>query len=119
MKKMGFSLAAILLVLLALPLYVELAMSPAGKEGWYFTMFLTIDPIFVGLLGIFAGSDIKRLWFLPLLAALAFAPLFWLSTLRVDTDLFLYTAIYLLIAAVTMVLSEIVFDRVRKGRRER
>ncbi|MBQ8358238.1 MAG: hypothetical protein IJX39_10610 [Clostridia bacterium] len=118
MKKAIFAILSILIVFLVLPLYVDHACSPAGKEGWYFTMFLMIDPIFVALLGIFAGSDLKRLWFAPVLGALIFAPGFWLSTLAVDTSVLVYAPIYLVIGAVAMGISELFFDRTAKKKTE-
>ncbi len=96
--------AAMLAVFLLWPLAVELFCTPAGKEGWYFTLFLAVDPVFVGALGLFAGGDLKRLWPLPLLAALFMPPLFWLTVRSVEGEMMVYSAVYLGIALVCMLI---------------
>ena len=111
MKRILLAAGTILAVMLLLPLYVELFESPAGKEGWYFTMFLVIDPVCAGLLGILAGTDVKRLWFVPFLTALCFPLGFWLSVLQFDADLLVYTPIYLGVGLVAMLLSHLIADR--------
>lgn len=111
MKKILLTIGTILAAFLLLPLYVELFESPAGKEGWYFTMFLTINPVVAGLLGILSGTDPKRLWFAPIAATVAFPLGFWLTTLQIDTDLLVYTPIYLGVSLIAMLISHLIVDR--------
>ena len=118
MKKAILANCSILLVFLALPIYVEHFCTPAEKEGWCFTMFLMINPISVALLGIFAGSDLKKLWFMPILGSLVFAPFFWLSILEFDSSILIYVPIYFIIAVITMGVSEMLFDRAKQKRTE-
>ncbi len=105
---------AILAVLLLWPLAVQLFCTPAGKEGWYFTLFLAVDPVFVGVLGLFAGCDLKRRWPLPLLAALSMPPLFWLTVRSVEGEMMVYPAIYLGIALVCMLIGEVFMSHKEK-----
>ena len=95
MKKLIICLSVIGIFELILPVYVELFEGPAGKEAWYFTMFLSINPIISALLGFVSGFDIKKLWFIPFLSAFAFPIFFWLSTFTIDFDIFIYLVIYL------------------------
>ena len=108
MKKLIICLSVIGIFELVLPVYVELFESPAGKEAWYFTMFLSINPIISVLLGFVSGFDIKKLWFIPFLNALAFPILFWLSTLKIDLDVFSYLIIYLPAGICTMLITHYV-----------
>ncbi|MBE6608087.1 MAG: hypothetical protein E7633_06000 [Ruminococcaceae bacterium] len=105
MKKLIICLSVIAIFELFLPIYVELFESPAGKEAWYFTMFLTINPIISALLGFVSGFDVKKLWFVPFFNALAFPICFWLSTLEIDFDIFSYLIIYLPAGLCAMVIT--------------
>jgi hypothetical protein len=116
MKKILLSIAAILAVMLILPLCVELFETPAGKQGWYFTMFLAINPVFSGVMGLFAGSDVKRLWWVPLATVLCFPLGFWLSISEIETDIFAYCPIYLGIALVATLISHLVAERGQKSK---
>ena len=105
MRKLIICLSVIAIFELLLPVYVELFEGPAGKEAWYFTMFLTINPTVSALLGFVSGFELKKLWFIPFLSAFAFPIFFWLSTLCIDTDIFIYLIIYLPVGLSTMIIT--------------
>ncbi len=114
MKRLILCLSIILIFGLLLPVYVELFETPAGKEAWYFTMFLTINPIISALLGFLSGLDIKKLWFIPLLNAIAFPILFWISVLEADLDMFSYLVIYLPVGLCSMAITAFAKRMIKK-----
>ena len=116
MRKVLFALMIVLFLLIGFPLFIEEFLSPAGKEAWYFAAFLLVYPVFIGALGIFSGSDIKKLWFLPIVVSVLIVPAIWLIKRNVDSSLLIYTAIYFVIGLVTMGISEILFDRAKNSK---
>lgn len=65
-------------------------------------LFMLIDPLAALGLGIAAGWDIRRFWYVPLLTAF----LYWLGAVLFltgwNTDIFAYVFIYLLMGAAAM-----------------
>lgn len=61
---------------------------------WFFAFFL-VYPLLSVALGILAGTELGKLWWIPLLTAAAFPFLFGVAVGAVVWDLFVYSAIYL------------------------
>ena len=99
--KIIISVAAILLIMLICPL---LAIKFAGENGMAicFILFFAVNPVTACALGILAGTDISRLWWIPILSAVLFAPLFWIAVGEIVLDLFIYAAGYLAFGGLAM-----------------
>ena len=101
-KKAWISMITTIAVMLILPtLALRLNLDPCGM-GLFIILFFIVNPLTVISLSIAAGTDLRRLWWIPLVASVAFAPLFWIAIWDVDFDLFVYSAIYLGVALPSM-----------------
>lgn len=103
MKRILLASGAILLCMLVLPLIF--LHSATGREamGYAILLFLVIYPALAVGLGILAGTDVKRLWWLPVANALFFPPFLWISLDGAVWELYLYSAIYLGLSVVSAV----------------
>lgn len=99
--KIIISIAAIFAIMLLCPL---LAIKFAGENGMAicFILFFAVNPVTACALGIFAGTDIGKLWWIPVLTSILFAPLFWIAVGEIIIDLFIYAAGYLAFGALAM-----------------
>ena len=95
MKKILPAVAAMLLFLLILPALVLHNMRSLDAMGYMVLFLLVLYPTLSVGLGILAGTDPKKLWWLPVASALLFPPFFWLSIDGAVLELYLYSAIYL------------------------
>lgn len=101
-KKTILCIASILIVMLILPvLFIHLVSGDSGM-GLCFLLFFIVDPALCLVLGITAGTDIRKLWWIPLASSLAFPFLFSLAVTEMVWDLFFYSAIYFGIGVLAM-----------------
>ncbi len=95
LKKVLLSIAVLTVVMLILPiLVIQFAPADAGM-ALCFILFFALDPVTVIGLGILAGTEIKRLWWIPLVSAIVFPLFFAIAIGELVPDLFLYSALYL------------------------
>ena len=88
-----------------LPLAVARLASECAGMALCMMLFLVINPIYSIALGIVAGRNIKLLWNLPIISAVAFLSGTWLF-FDIHEPLFLaYAAIYLCIGIITMLIT--------------
>lgn len=100
--KISVSLATLILVMVILPLVIiKLFPSWAGIGLWLICFFAVNPSLIIGL-GIVAGLDVRKLWWLPIISALLFPVLFGAVINDWVWDLYVYSAIYLVIGIVTM-----------------
>ena len=95
MRKILPAVAAILLCLLILPALVLYHARSVDAMGYMMLFFLALYPVLAVGLGMLAGTDPKKLWWLPVASALLFPPFFWMSIDGVVWALYIYSAIYL------------------------
>ena len=101
-KKILIFLSGLSAVMLLLPiLAVRFAPADFGM-ALCFILFFAVDPEFMIFTGVMAKSNIKKLWWLPILSALLSPLLFAVAVGEIVTDLFIYSAIYLLIGLISM-----------------
>ena len=103
MKKILVAVAAILLCMLVLPLIILRSVEGWDAMGYLILFFLILYPVLAVSLGILAGTELQRLWWLPVGSALVFPPFSWISLDGVIWELYLYAAIYLGLSAVSAV----------------
>lgn len=70
-----------------------------------FLLFLGVNPLYFVLTGAYSGTNLKRLWYLPLIAACLFLARTWIFFDMGETSFLIYAAAYLLIAVFAMLLS--------------
>ncbi len=103
MKRILIAVPITLICLLVLPV-----LAFRGAEGWdtvgyIILFFLILFPAHAALLGVLAGTSLKRLWWLPVGSAVLLPPFMWIAVAGVVWELYLYAAIYLGISFVTAV----------------
>lgn len=76
-----------------------------GVTGLWMLVFLFLNPILILFLSILAGSDLTHLWWIPPTSAALFPLLFAIAIGEVVWDLYVYSAIYLTLGTITMLLT--------------
>ena len=100
--KVIIAIIATVLFMLVLPLLAMLLFKDESGMGLFFLCFFVVNPLFVIALGIMSGTDLKRLWCVPLTVAVAFPLLFGVAIRDLVLDFYFYSAIYLPISALAM-----------------
>ncbi len=93
---------SIVFFMMILPLVaVKFLNSWVSMGLWIFTFF-TVNPLLIIVLSIMAGTDLRKLWWFPLAISIAFPLLFGVAIQDFVWDLYIYSAIYLVIGLCTM-----------------
>ena len=101
-KKILIAVSTIILVMLVFPvLAVNFAPGDAGL-AICFILFFLIAPLAVFVLSIMAGTDLRKLWWIPLAAVAAFPLFFSVAVWEPVMELYIYSAIYLPIGVLAM-----------------
>lgn len=101
-KKSCIIFVTLLIVMLILPLVsVRLVSSDAGM-ALLIILFLILNPATVIVLSIMAGTDIKKLWWTPLLSAVVFPAFCAIVFEEMVVELLVYSGLYLGVGAVAM-----------------
>lgn len=96
------AVGALLVSMLIIPwMAVKLAEPTWGMSICLF-MFFTINPFVSIALGLMAGTEIRRLWWIPLGTALIFPFLFGLVVWSFVPEMFIYSALYLGVGTMAM-----------------
>ncbi len=103
MKKLMIWILCAVVLMIGFP---WLAVSFAGSAGMAvcFILFFAINPLFAIACGVFAGSNIKKLWALPILVAGLFLLGVWLFFEMGEMAFLWYAGCYLVIGMIAMVL---------------
>ena len=101
MKKIILCAITYLMTTLALPLV--LFRTADGWDALFYVLlfFFVIYPVQSVFFGILTATDWKKLWCIPVFAAILFPPLFWITLSDVVWVLYLYAALYLGLSALT------------------
>ena len=101
--KIYISIATILIVMLALPLYaVHFAKGYDGMGLILLSVFIC-NPLELIFLGVIAGTNVKQLWWIPILALLLFPILFGIVVWDCEiATLYLYSIMYLFPGMIAM-----------------
>lgn len=82
-----------------------------GMMGVWMLCFFIVYPALALGLGIVAGTDARHLWWIPFALAALFPPLFAIAIGELVFDLYFYSAIYLPIGLVAMLVSSLISRR--------
>ena len=100
--KIAIAIASLILFMMVLPwLAVKFGEGLAVTGLWMFAFF-TVNPALVIVLSIMAGTELRRLWWIPLAIAALFPLLFSAAIGELVWDLYVYSAIYLPIGLFVM-----------------
>lgn len=101
LKWIGITLA----VMFILPFVVAKLASECAGMALCMMLFLVINPIYSIILGIVAGRDIRALWNLSFISAVAFLAGTWIFFDIHEPWFMVYTAAYLCIGVVAMLIT--------------
>ena len=105
--------AEVIVFMFLLPLAI-ISFSPADiGMGLCMILFFAVDPLLSIGIGILAGSEIKRTWWMPILNSLLFPLLFSLAVTEFISELFVYSLIYAGIGVVAMLLTALISRKYR------
>lgn len=117
MKKLLICLGIFLLAIVLCPLGFVLLSQLGAWEGigLIFILNLLLYPIAYAGMGIVAGTDIKKLWFVPVTTSILYLPAMWIILRSFVIEFTVYAVIYLIISVVAMLIAHSVIRMVRKG----
>ncbi|WP_294628708.1 hypothetical protein [uncultured Bacteroides sp.] len=113
-KKYIHWLCATAAVMFVLPFAVARLASECSGMALCMLLFLILNPMYSLLLGSHCGSDIKRMWNLPLISAVMFLSGTWLFFDIKEVWFIIYAAIYLVLGWTAMFVSKYLGDIGRK-----
>ena len=100
--KIIITVASLVLFMMALPwLAIKFADGWAVTGLWMFAFF-TVNPALVIGLSIMAGTELRKLWWIPVAISALFPLLFGVAIGEFVWDLYIYSAIYLPIGLLAM-----------------
>jgi hypothetical protein len=105
MKKIIPWIVASVTIMLVLPWLVVTFLKGDRGMAVCFILFWALNPIYAICIGAYAGKDIKRLWFLPIITALFFLAGTWLFLDMGENAFILYALVYLFLGSVAMLIS--------------
>lgn len=108
LAKSAAALGALLLFMLVLPWLATFSPDGLATTGLWMFAFFIVYPVLSAALGILAGTDISRLFWIPLAIAALFPLLFSLAIGDFVADLYVYSAFYLPLGAITMAVTHFV-----------
>ena len=101
--KIWIAMAMILFVMLGIPLYAVHFADGYDGMGLLLVMFFVGNPLAVIFLGMIAGTNVKQLWWIPILALLLFPILFGIAVWDYEiATLYLYSLMYLFPGMIAM-----------------
>lgn len=100
--KIIMAVVTIVLFMFVLPwAAIELVEGLATTGLWFFAFF-TVNPLLVICLSIMAGTELRKLWWIPLAIAALFPLLFSAAISEFVWDLYVYSVIYLPVGLLAM-----------------
>jgi len=110
-KKLMAGLILSAFIMIGLPLMTVLFVKAEAGLIVVFMMFYVIDPIWSVVAGIFAGTDIKRLWALPVASALMYLMGTWVIFEMGESAFVFMAIVYLVIGLAMMGITYFVLKR--------
>ncbi len=112
---MFLSILAIVLIFIIVPIFIINFISADASFAVLLILLYLVNPSFAAILGFLSGNNIKKLWWIPLLAAGMYL-LSMLLILKVDETAFIFSGVALILGLFSMLLSHYIkYNRDRKG----
>lgn len=99
------------IVMLLLPWLAVSFVNADGQMAVCFILFFAVNPIYMIGTGIFAGQDIKGLWYLPVVSSVLFLLGVWIFFDMGETAFIIYAVSYLVLGILSMAASGIIRKR--------
>ena len=99
-------LAVTIIVMFALPFAVARLASECSGMALCMMLFFIVNPIYSAILGYRCGKDIKKMWNLPLVSAVAFLAGTWIFFDIHELWFVVYAIVYLAIGWIAMAISK-------------
>lgn len=99
-------LSVTIIVMFALPFAVAGLASECSGMALCMMLFFIVNPIYSAILGYRCGKDIKKMWNLPLVSALAFLAGTWIFFDIHELWFIVYATVYLAIGWIAMAISK-------------
>ena len=112
MKKFILLILISVLLMIGCPFIAVKFASDAGMAVC-FLLFYAVNPLFSVFCGIFSGADIRRMWSLPLINAVLFLAGVWIFFDLGEPAFLLYSAIYLGLGVVSMLVSSFIRNKLK------
>ena len=96
------SLLNILVCMLILPILLIRFCEPGTGMSVSMLLFFAVNPMNMIFIGLMAGTDIKKLFWIPILASFVFPLFFGVAIGDLVFELYIYSAIYLALGTVAM-----------------
>ena len=106
-------LAITILVMFTLPFAVARLASECSGMALCMMLFLIVNPVYSAILGYRCGKDIKKMWNLPLVSAVAFLAGTWIFFDIHELWFVVYATVYLAIGWIAMAISKSLNRRVQ------
>lgn len=115
MKKnlLGWSLLSAAVMFLLPWSAITFAKSDAGM-AIIFLLFFCIDPVFCAVVGFFAGKHIRKMWSLPLIAAVMFLLGAWMFFAMGEIAFVIYAGVYFVIGIAVMIVSALIQRKMQR-----
>ena len=105
MKKLVPWLFASAAVMLMLPALAARLVNAEDGMAVCLALFFVVNPLFSACIGVYAGRDLQRFWFLPIFPAAFFLLGAWLFLDAGETAFLIYAAAYALLGYAAMLIS--------------
>lgn len=101
-RKIAIVIITLMITMLVLPVsIVKFAPADAGM-ALCFILFFAVDPFTILALSIMAGTELPKLWWVPVAGGVAFPLFFGVAVGEVVTELFVYSALYAVVGFLAM-----------------
>lgn len=108
-------LAITIAVMLLLPFAVVRLASECSGMALCMILFFIINPLYSAILGYRCGKDVRRMWNLPLVSAIAFLAGTWIFFDIHELWFIAYAVVYLIIGYVALFISKYLNRYVQKS----
>ena len=114
MKKIIFWLILSVFVMFALPWLAVTLVKGDGGMAACFILFFAVNPVFSIILGIFAGEDVRRSWWLPVISVVFFLAGTWIFFDMGEVAFIMYAAGYLVLGIAAMLVSAFIRKKTKE-----
>ena len=99
--KIILSILIIFVVMFVIPLIIT-NLNTRNDVGWLIMLLLILNPLASLFLGLLSGTNIKKLWFFPILLPILFLICYFIVLQDIILELIIYAIIYLIIGVISM-----------------
>ncbi len=116
-KKILLAIFVWVIFMLLLPILILRIASADAGMGLCFLLFFLLNPILIIFLGIISGTEIRKLWWIPVASAAVFPFFFAIAVQELIVELFFYSAIYLSAGVLSMLGTHLGIKYAKKSRK--